>query len=307
MRLKVVGIVIAASVIGGIVVGVAATAMTSDRSSPRAAPTAASASPTVEVPDVEVKEPVFVMNDDGTATLSATVVNHTKKALEINSATNGQPDDYEAPQMLAYGNRESVALEPGIPMRIGGVGDAYRLRLRDRVQVGSTLPVTLILTEHEGPFLDVPEVTFLASVVARAAAQSSVANNGPNPAISVRDAIIVVVPGQAKAYVGGWFDSTIDDMTDLRPTGVGPGGGPIDVLHQTATGGPSGFFAQAGQKSPLGVAPYIDTEPHGDADYVRADDVEVGDRITVTFRFPSGDVVATFKVVQGNPDGTIAS
>lgn len=297
--------VLVASVVGGIAVGVTAHALTTDRP-PRVAPSqATSAAPAaVEVPDIEVKDPVLVMNDDGTATLSATVTNHLKKPLEINSATNGQPEDLDAPPMLVYGVRLHSALVRDVPVRIGGVGDDYRLRLRDQVQVGSTLPITLTLSKHNGYDPDIPEVSFMAPVVKRTTAHAEVANNGPNPSISVRDAIIVVVPGQEKAYVDGTIDSSIDDMTELQPTVAPRLGRDIELLHQTATGGPYGFFAQAGTTS-LGDPPYLDSGIPGDRDYVRAGEVEVGQTITMTFRFPSGDVVAKFKVVQGNRDGTI--
>lgn len=305
MKHRVAGIVLAASVVGGVAVGVAAAAMSSDSPPVRAAARTTSAAPTPTVPDVEVKDPVLVMNDDGTATLSATLINHLKKPLEINNATNGRPEDLEAPPMLVFGYRMHTAIEQDKPIRIGGVGDDYRLRLSDRVQVGSTLPVTIRLRKHNGYDSGSPQVTFVAPVVARTAAHAAVANNGPNNDISVHDAVIVVVAGQAKAFIGGWLESTIDDGTELTPTAVSPRGPLIDVLHQTATGGPSGFFAEAGEKTLLGYPSYLDAE--GDRDYVRASDVTVGQTITMTFRFPSGDVVGKFKVVRGNPDGTIAS
>ena len=70
--------------------------------------------------------------------------------------------------------------------------------------------MTLLLLRHKGFSEDRPLVTFVAPVVARtAAAHADVANNGPNDVISVRDGKIVVVPGQEKAFVGGWFESTI--------------------------------------------------------------------------------------------------
>jgi hypothetical protein len=304
MKKQIAALVLAGSVVGGIVAGVTVDALTSERPT-RAAPARATTPAPVDVPDVEVKDPVLVMNDDGTATLSATLINHLEKPLEINSATNGQVEDLDAPPMLVHGIRLHTPLIRDEPMRIGGVGDAYRLRLSDRAQVGSTLPITLRVTEHEGYDPEIPKVSFLAPVVARTAAHADVANNGPNPSISVRDAIIVVVPGQAKAYVGGTIESTIEDMTELRPTVRPRLGQSIELLHQTATGGPSGFFAQVGTSS-LGDPPYLDSDIPGDRDYVRASEVKIGQTITMTFRFPSGDVVARFKVVRGNPDGTVA-
>ncbi len=200
--------------IGGVVAGVAATAMTSERRSASAPTSTPVADP---LPDVEVKKPVLVMNDDGTATLSARLVNHTKTAFEINSATAGQPEDSDAPVFLLYGQRQHVPVEPAVPIDIGGVGDGYRLRASDRVQIGSTLPVTLKFSRHKGYANDAPLATFVAPVVARTAAHPGVANNGPNDAIAVREAKIVVVPGQEKAYIGGWMESSIADSTEIQP------------------------------------------------------------------------------------------
>jgi hypothetical protein len=305
MRHQVAAIVLAASVVGGIGTGIAAAVLGPDdwtRSGPRPTPSTSAAA----VPDIEVRKPVLVMNDDGTATLSATLVNHMENAVEINSATNGRAEDLDAPPLLVYGNRLDVALQPDKPLRIGGVGDDYRLRVRDRVQVGSIVPVTITLSGHKHYERDLPSASFVAPVVARTADHATVANNGPNPEITVHDGVVVVVPGQAKAYVGGRFESTIEDMTEIRPTVTPRLGQELELLHQTATGGPAGFYAQRGT-TPLGGPPYLDLDIPGDREYVRASDVKVGQTIEVTFRFPSGDVVGRFTVVQGNADGTIAS
>ncbi|MET0448378.1 MAG: hypothetical protein ABW004_08220, partial [Aeromicrobium sp.] len=188
MRLKVVGLVIAASVIGGVGVGAAATALSNDAGGE--APVALDfASFAGAVSAVEVREPVLVLNDDGTATLSATLVNHMDHAVEIIGATGGAPRDAEAPLLIVWGTLSHVAVEPGAPQRIGGAGDPYRVRLRDRAQVGSTLPVTLEL-RFVGRAEQAPAVTFTAPVVARTGDHKTVANNGPNPDISVHDGII---------------------------------------------------------------------------------------------------------------------
>jgi hypothetical protein len=178
--------------------------------------------------------------------LSATVINHTKRALTINHVTGGEPEDDDAPWLMVHGLRSEVAIEPEVPTSIGA-----------------------------------------------------------NTDITVHDAKIVVVPGQEKAYLGGWIESTIDDLTFGRPTATGPRGRIIEYLHQTATGGPSEVVAIAGKRTPLNQPPYLDDVVLGDADYVRASDVEVGQKITVTMRFPSGDVVTKFNVVQGRADGTV--
>jgi hypothetical protein len=295
------------SIVGGVAAGVAADAMTSDTATPVVKPRASTPTPTTEVKTgVEVKNPVLVSNDDGGATLSATLVNHTDGAVKINSATGGQLNDYDAPVMLAFGIRSRVSLAPGDAVRIGGVGDSYRLRFADRVQVGSTLPVTIAF-QGAGPTYEPNPArsTITAPVVARTAKYVDVANNGPNDEISVQDAKIVVVPGQAKAYVAGYLESSITDLAELRPTAVDAQGRNVEYRHQTATGGPYGIFADAGQQVYLSRPPYLETDPQGDADYFRASDLTIGEKITVTMRFPSGDVVTKFKVVQGKPDGTI--
>lgn len=307
MNRRIGGIVLAASVVGGIAAGVAASAMTSDEPSARpqrtasATPSARATTAAVEKV-VEVRDPVLVVNDDETATLSATLVNHTGRALVINDAVGGMPGSY-APTLLGYSGTPRAILQPGVPTTVGQVGDPFRYRFRDRVEVGSILPITLDLAKarYGRPAAD---VTFAAPVVARTAEYAGVANNGPNAAISVADGVIVVVPGQEKAYVGGSFESTITDMTEIRATGASPTGADVEILHQTATGGPSGYFVEAGS-TPLGRPPYVDSAIPGDREYVRARDVEIGQTITMTFRFPSGDVVGTFEVVRGHPDGTI--
>ena len=305
MRKRVGGILLAASVVAGVAVGVAASAMTSDEPTSTSGRTAPPEPVAPARNDVEVRDPVLVMNDDGTATLSATVINHMAMALDIRDATNGRAA-YDGSTMLLRRPSEQVALEPGQRTQIGGLGDVYRARLRDQVQVGSTQPITLGFTGHDTYAWDLPDTTFVAPVVARTVRHADVANNTPNTDITLHDPVIVVVPGQRKAYVDGWFESTIDDMTDARPTVDPRLGQGLQLLHQTATGGPSGFFARAGKTSRLGHRPYLDTDPPGDADYVLASEVSVGQTVTITFRFPSGDVVGRFKVVQGAADGTIA-
>ncbi|MFC5678464.1 hypothetical protein [Aeromicrobium endophyticum] len=302
MRRRTAAVLLGVSLVGGVAAGFAADAMTSDPPTREATPRA-SASPATKT-GVEVKSPVLVANDDGGATLSATLVNHTDRALTINSAMGGMPDDDEAPVLLMFAGTPRATLPPGSSTTIGRAGEPFRIRFRDRVQVGSTLPITLDLAKARYR-READDVTFTATVVARGARHADVANNAPNRSISVRDGIIVKVPGQDKAYLDGWIDSSVDDMTDIRPTGDVGKRGDLEILHQTATGGPSGVSARAGVPVRLGYAPYKDDGQPGDRDYVRADEVEVGRTVQITFRFPSGDVVARFKVVQGKPDGTI--
>lgn len=307
MNRKIGGIVLAASVVGGVAVGVAAGAMTGEKPSRPEAKVSAASSPTpsatpsaqpAKKPTVEVKDPMLVTNRDGSATLSATLVNHTDQSVDINNAS---VKDHRDASLLVYGR--NAALEPGSSMRIGGVDDDYRIRLRDPFPYDSAR-LALEFMEHDG--IDAgPTVTFRSKVVERSAAHADVANNGPNTAVTVHDAKIVVVPGQSKAYVAGWITSTIEDYAYDLPTAIDSSGGLIAYRHQTATGGPYGIGAVPGQEIQLGSPPYLDREPHGDADYFRAKEVTVGETVMVTMKFPSGDLVTPFEVVRGNADGTI--
>ncbi len=125
----------------------------------------------------------------------------------------------------------------------------------------------------------------------------AVAGNEPNTEIKVVGAKIVVIHGQKKAYVGGATTGSITDNAWELPTATDAQGNPVEYRHQTATGGPYGWIVEAGKTIPFGGPPW--TEGEGDADYFNAKDVAVGETITVTIPFQSGDVVAAFKVVAG--------
>jgi hypothetical protein len=306
MRRRTAAAVVGVSIVAGMAAGVVVHAMTSDAPPRAAARTGSTTAPLPATKEVEVKDAVLVHNRDGGATLSATLVNRTDAPIKVSSAIGGMRNDYDAPVMLVFGTRTGTSLAPGDSVRIGGVGDNVRLRFTQRVQIGSTLPVTISFQVADaGHGENPPRVTVTAPVVARTAEYVDVANNGPNDAISVEDARIVVVPGQEKAYVTGDVMSTITDMAEQLPTATDERGQPVEYRHQTATGGPYGIFASAGDRIRLAIPPYVETEPQGDADYFLASDVKVGKKIIVTMRFPSGDVVTKFRVVQGNPDGTV--
>lgn len=304
---RVAGLVLTASAVGGIGLGVGVDALTADPHPPRSAmksilttiPTPRATA--VKQPTVEVKDPILVTNHDGSATLSATLVNHTDRALDLNEAAAGDEDEINRPILLVYGLRAQTPLQPGSSTSIGGVDDAYRIRFRDPVdQEKMRFSLTFLDSIKGGP-----TITFTARVVTRSAAHGGVADNGPNPAIQVHEPKIVVIPGQERAYVAGWITSTLEDYAYDIPTAIDSSGGRIAYRHQTATGGPYGVAAVPGKKSFLGYPPYLQQDQQGDADYFLAKDVTVGETIMVTMRFPSGDVVAPFTVVQGNADGTI--
>jgi hypothetical protein len=106
-----------------------------------------------------------------------------------------------------------------------------------------------------------------------------------------------VIPGQKKAYIDGNVISTVTDGAYFPPTAVHSDGRPVKYRHQTATGGPYGLFADKNKVVTIGYPPYTTTQ--GDADYFDAKDVTIGEKITVTIPFQSGDVKAVFTVVAG--------
>lgn len=109
------------------------------------------------------------------------------------------------------------------------------------------------------------------------------------------DARIVLRPGHDRAYIGytiiGEGEHQYGSLADIRV--VGPDGRSIRWKHHTATGGSAEIVAVDGrQEFPPGTGP-----DSGDADYVDASAVEVGQTITITFRFHTGPVAVPFKVV----------
>ncbi|MET0931360.1 MAG: hypothetical protein ABWX74_17700 [Aeromicrobium sp.] len=308
MRRRAGAVVLAVSVIGGVATGVAMNAATSDQPSAAgrtpATPTKTSATPSArpvaertptETPGVEVKDPVLVSNTDGTATLSATLINRTDRTVFISNEYGS--DEREPLALLIWDSSREVMLEPGVPVRIGRTKDGYWIRTRDRVDQGLTYGIALEFSGGGLVKVGAPPLTIEASVVDRTSKYDGIADNGPNPDITVSDGVVVVVPGQAKAYIGGSIENPTNDGVRNPPLSTDSLGRSVAWYHQTATGG--GFNVT------LTDPPYLEGSLMGEADYFLAKDVTVGETITVTFQYPSGDVVGRFTVVQGNPDGTI--
>lgn len=307
MRHTITGIVLAVSVVGGVAAGVAVNAATSDqpstagRTSAAPATTSATASArpvaeqtTASTPGVEVKDPVLVSNTDGTATLSATLINRTTDTVSVNNAWGA---DQPNPMALLSYPTSGVTLEPGKPVAIGATEDTYRVRTRDRVDQGLTYRIMLEFAGEGLVKVGAPPATFDVSVVPRTKEYDTVANNGPSTVVTVTKGIVVVVPGQDRAYIDGRTSNPTGDGVIAKPTAIDSRGRSVAWNHQTATGGPSGIaFANSS---------YLDDGTSRDVSYFLAKDVTVGDTIMVTFQYGSGDVVAPFRVLQGNADGTI--
>lgn len=309
MKRQVGVVVLAVSLTAGVAVGVAAHALAPDRpptttATPVAATTpvtadagasAHAAEPTVKTSGVEVEHPVLVSNTDGTATLSATLVNHTTGTVTISNEFGA--DEREPLGLLVYDSNKEVELEPGVPKKIGTTRGGYWIRTQEHVDVGLTYRIGLEFSGGGNVKVGAPPLTIEARAVERTPAEDGIANNGPNPVIKVTDGVVVVVPGQDKAYIGGRITDPINDGAHVRPTAIDSRGRSLAWSHQTVTGGGFGVT--------LTQPPYLDGDRQGEADYFLAKDVTVGETITATIQYPSGDVIAKFTVVQGRADGTI--
>ena len=249
--------------------------------------------------DIEVLDAVLVMNDDGSATLSARIVNHTDRARALGGVTT-RDADYDTYPIRFFSGMHQSAIEPGAKATIGGTHDPVRIRIARGVEPGTRVPLSFRFDLIDA-YDELPETSLKVPVVARSARYDAVAGNKPNTEIKVVDAKIVVVRGQEKAYVGGATTGSITDTAWELPTATDAKGNPVAYRHHTATGGPYGWLVEAGKTIPFGGPPWVvpEDEPQGDADYFNAKDVKVGETITVTIPFQSGDVVAPFKVVAG--------
>jgi len=263
MRRPVVALVLTVSVVGGVAAGVVVDASTSaDRTS---------------------------------ATPAATLVNRTGDTVHV--ANEYGADERDPVGLLVYDSNQELVLEPDVPVTIGGTEDGYQIRTRERAERGLTYRIGLEFSGDGLVEVAAPPVTIEAPVVARTSQYEGIADNGPNAVITVADGVVVVVPGQEKAYIGGRISNPINDGARVPPRAVDSAGRSLAWFHQTATGG--GFNVTLTQ------APYLDDGASREADYLLAKDVRVGETIMVTIQYPSGDVVAPFEVVRGDADGTI--
>lgn len=252
---------------------------------------------------VEVRDAEFVLNPDGSATLSAKVINATKDSYQLSyvpyASTKGNQLDNIG---VRFFDPHTVYLPKRVGT-IGDLGDKTQIRLAPAPALGTRVSLTLGfgLTEEEQPedeLLVELNVTVDVPVVARTPAFDSVLGADANTAITIEDGKIFMIPGQRKAYVDGKVISDIHDCAYEVPTkAVADDGRRVDYQHQTATGGPYGMCTEPGKVATIGYPPY--TEGEGDADYFDAKDLMIGEKITVTIPFQSGDVEGVFTVVRG--------
>lgn len=250
---------------------------------------------------IDVLDAVFVLNTGGSATLSAKVVNNlagnSQEIREVDLALVGSPADPGLPsRFFDDAASRHHRFSPGKASSIGRLSDDVQIRVASGATVGSFVRATIFFDTYDVASDDTA-VTITVPVVARTPAYDSVAGKDGNRYITVRNGKIVVISGQKRAYVDGNVISTVDDAAYEVPTAVDSSGKPVKYRHQTATGGPYGLFADRNKVVPIGSPPY--TTSLGDADYVDSNDVTIGEKITVTIPFQSGDVKAVFTVVTG--------
>ncbi|MFI5428953.1 hypothetical protein [Aeromicrobium sp. UC242_57] len=245
--------------------------------------------------DVEVRDAVFIADTSGHALLTAKVTNRTDTELGLLSADLPDQDG------LLIMDRSHGPIKGHATTSIGRIDDTYLAAMIEGAEPGTDVTVTLTFEDLATiPAVELPPISLTAPVIARSPDNDDLLGVPPD-AITVKDGVIVVVPGQERAYVDGTITSKIDDMTWGLPTAKNAQGKTVAYRHQTSTGGPSGLTARTGEPTRIGGPPYRvpDPEQIGDADYFDAADVTVGETITVTIPFQYGDVIARFKVMAG--------
>lgn len=261
--------------------------------------------PTPAPPTLEVRDAAFVVNPDGSATLSAKVVNKTEDTYVLSYVPEANYKGQELNYLDLRFFDPHTEYPPGKSTTIGHVADQTQIRLAPAPALGSrvTLHLGFWQSDDEGsddlPATEV-DATIDVPVVTRTAAHDSVLGTRPNESIRIEDGKIFVIPGQKQALIDGSIVSTVHDIAYELPTAVHADGTPIPYRHNTATGGPYGLFAEEGKTVRITSPPYVVTpgEFYGDFDYFDAADLTIGEKISVTIPFASGDVVGTFTVVE---------
>ena len=241
--------------------------------------------------DIVITDAVLVAPRSGAASLSAKFANGTGQEDEIAriSARRG------VEPLSVYQPGHGIHLIPGVPSVLSSSLGGEMVVVRC-VEPGQSVRVTFTFMHAPDQSLDVP-------VVADAAKYEEV--NVWRQLPTITNGRFVVVPGQRCAFAGFTIDghggsqhASLDDITV-----TGPDGRDIAWKHVTATGGPADVFASA---EPMDWAPAVmapgevcDEPGSGDADYIEAADVKVGETVTVAIEFPVGVVRAPFRIVAG--------
>jgi hypothetical protein len=252
---------------------------------------------------LEVANAVFVQNPDGSATLSANVLNGTEYSYELSYVPTAKPlGDKLGSIPLRFFNPRST-FPPRRSTTIGDVEDQTQIRLAPAPPLGDrvTLDIGFWPIEGEDPMAEELSMTLDVRVVARTIDHLSVLGAEPNKNITIEDGKIYVIPGQSRALIDGSIVSSISDHTQELPAANDEQGNLVEYHHNTSTGGPYGISAEKDKTVRISSPPY--TVPNGrvvgDFDYFDAKDLTIGEKITVNFPFQSGDVLGIFTVVRG--------
>lgn len=122
---------------------------------------------------------------------------------------------------------------------------------------------------------------------------------------SITNGRFVVVPGQRCAFVGYTVDGrgTLQTSPLDKISVTDPNGKRIKWKHVTATGGSAEFMAVETPRDvdPVDLKPgeICDEDGKGDADYIDAAAVKVGETVQVSIEFAPGVVTAPFQIVAG--------
>ena len=115
--------------------------------------------------DVEVLDAVLVMNDDGSATLSAQIVNHTDTDQEISDAYVGEQYG-DGPTVRVFRSDHNVIAADGTATT-GGEDDPARIRMPDANKLGDSVPLSLEFRQADS-VVEAPVIVPLkVTVVAR--------------------------------------------------------------------------------------------------------------------------------------------
>lgn len=264
------------------------------------------APPPPPTPDtVDVRDAVFVLNPDGSATLSAKVVNGTKNTYQLSYVPEAHATGSELDDIRVRFYDPGTTYAPHKAGTIGDVTDQTQIRLAPAPAAGTRVTIDLGFAvtddEQDGLYSAENSATLDVPVVDRTIDHDSVLGAKPNTRITVEDGKIFVIPGQSRALVDGSIVSSITDNAYEIPTANDSRGNLVAYRHNTATGGPYGIHAEKGKTVRMSSPPYTvpNGEVVGDFDYFDAKDVTIGEKITVNIPFQSGDVIAIFTVVAG--------
>jgi hypothetical protein len=246
---------------------------------------------------VDVKDAKFVINDDASATLVATISNRTGRPIRLNDAQFG-PESIDARPLSFHGDR---AIKKGETLTVGSANAPIRIRLPRNSYGKGPVRMMLQFTSDGSEMTHWFEPKFSAPVTRRTSADRLIFGNTGNDLISAVEGKVHVLPGQDEAFIDVAFDARIQDVAYDLPTATRADGTPIKVRFQTVTGGPYGISVGPDEPSEIGHPPFTSPKRRdfGLSEHFLASEVRVGETITLRTDFQSGYVLTKLTVVAG--------